>query len=63
MTTMEQAMVRALAEIDEALGLPADGCNSTARTVQEIARLRRLAQTGEELARAVMADHGNVRGD
>jgi hypothetical protein len=63
MTPMERDMVRSLAEIDEALGLPADGCNSTARTLAEIDRLRKLAQTGEALARAVMADQGNVRCD
>ncbi len=33
-------MIAALAEIDAALGLPEDGCNSTARTLAEIARLR-----------------------
>ncbi len=33
-------MIAALAEIDAALGIPDDGCNSTARTLAEIARLR-----------------------
>lgn len=33
-------IIAALAEIDAALGIPDDGCNSTARTLSEIARLR-----------------------
>ena len=33
-------MIRALAAIDEALGLPADGCNSLAQTLAAIARHR-----------------------
>lgn len=33
-------MIAALAEIDAALGIPDDGCNSTARTLAEITRLR-----------------------
>lgn len=34
--TIETAMVLALAEIDRELGLPEDGCNSTARTLSAI---------------------------
>lgn len=33
-------MILALAAIDEALGLPDDGCNSTQRTLHAIQRLR-----------------------
>lgn len=33
-------MIAALAAIDEALGLPADGCNSTAQTLAKIRNLR-----------------------
>ncbi len=47
-------MIAALAEIDAALGLPEDGCNSTARTLSEIARLRAELERCEkdaELAR------------
>ena len=33
-------MIRALADIDAALGLPEDGCNSTARTIAAIRALR-----------------------
>lgn len=33
-------MIAALAEIDAALGLPEDGCNSTARTLAEINKLK-----------------------
>lgn len=33
-------MIRALAAIDEALGLPDDGCNSTAQTLDAIRQLR-----------------------
>lgn len=33
-------MISALAAIDDALGLPQDGCNSTARTLQAIRKLR-----------------------
>jgi hypothetical protein len=36
MTIIEAQMVRALAEIDAALGLPEDGCNSTHRTLLAI---------------------------
>lgn len=58
------AMAHALATIDAALGLPEDGCNSTARTLAEIRRLRaaeaktnsyivdnaRLAERAQELS-------------
>ena len=44
-------MIRALAAIDEALGLPADGCNSLAQTLAAIARhrdaLRALANAAD----------------
>lgn len=34
--SIETAMILALAEIDRELGLPEDGCNSTARTLNAI---------------------------
>jgi hypothetical protein len=38
-------MIAALAAIDEALGLPADGCNSTAQTLEAIRGMRaRIAE-------------------
>lgn len=49
--------IRALAAIDAELGLPEDGCNSTARTLTAIRDLKRKAEQAEELARAVMADN------
>ena len=58
MTLMEQEMVRSLAKIDEALGLPADGCNSLARTLAKIAQLRTLAWTVEQLNKTMAEDYG-----
>ena len=54
--SMLAATIRALAAIDDALGLPQDGCNSTEQTIDEIKRLRAAADRGEALARSVMAD-------
>lgn len=51
-----QAMVRALAAIDDALGIEQDGCNSTALTLLTIDELKEQAARGEALARAVMSD-------
>lgn len=56
MTDMEMAMIRALAAIDDALGLPQDGCNSTAQTLAKIEELKAAAARGDSLAHAVMAD-------
>ncbi|MDB5822230.1 MAG: hypothetical protein JWR21_934 [Herminiimonas sp.] len=50
------AAMLALSEIDRALGLPEDGCNSTARTLAEIKSLKRSAELGVKLAHTVMAD-------
>ncbi len=36
MTEMEISMIRALAAIDDALGMPQDGCNSTDKTITAI---------------------------
>lgn len=52
----EQA-IRALAAIDDALGIEADGCNEPERTLEAIAELKAQAARGEDLARAVMADN------
>jgi len=57
MTEMEMNMVRALAAIDDALGLPQDGCNSTAQTLAKIKEMREQIERCENLARAVMADN------
>ena len=43
-------MIAALAAIDDALGLPQDGCNSTAQTLAEIQRLRTEADKSERRA-------------
>ena len=40
MTAVQQQMVEALAAIDEALGMPPDGCNSTAMTLWAIGELK-----------------------
>lgn len=40
MKPMELAMIGALAAIDAELGLPEDGCNSTARTLAAIKKLK-----------------------
>lgn len=49
MNDISVQMILALAAIDEALGIPADGCNSTARTLNAIRELQR---------RCVCADAG-----
>lgn len=50
-------MILALAAIDAELGLPEDGCNSTARTLAAIRDLKHKAEQAEALARSVMADN------
>lgn len=59
MTDMEMAMIRALAAIDRELGLPGDGCNSTAQTLAAIKQLQAEVARGRALALTVMADNGN----
>ena len=49
-------MIEALAAIDAELGLPEDGCNSTARTLAEVRALKARAEIAQSLARTVMAD-------
>lgn len=44
------AMARALAEIDAALGLPEDGCNSTQRTLDAVNKLKSEAAKSERRA-------------
>ena len=41
-------MIAALAAIDEALGLPADGCNSTAQTLAAIKKLKEDREAFQE---------------
>ena len=55
-----ESAISALAAIDRELGLPDDGCNSTALTIAEIQRLKKLAAIGEALARSVMMDQAGV---
>ena len=43
-------MIAALAAIDDALGIPQDGCNSTARTIAAIHELKQAVQSAEENA-------------
>lgn len=61
---IEAQMVRALAEIDAALGLPDDGCNSTQKTLlaikllheahkDDVAEIERLRTTAVKLHTAV----------
>jgi hypothetical protein len=54
----EPQMIRALAAIDEALGLPADGCNSLAQTLAAIRALQAKAEIAQALARTTMAGMG-----
>ena len=54
---MFESAVRALAAIDDALGLEDDGCNEPERTLFAIAELKAQAARGEALARTVMADN------
>ena len=54
--SMWPQMTAALAAIDAELGLPEDGCNSTARTLAEVRALKAQAEIAQGLARAVMAD-------
>ena len=56
MTDMEIQMIHALAAIDDALGLPPDGCNSPARTLAKIKELREQNKRCESFARSVMSD-------
>jgi len=64
--------IEALAAIDEALGLPADGCNSTEQTLEAINELKRRAapeedamqrlyDTGQELEEALAQPQANLR--
>jgi hypothetical protein len=57
MTDMEMQLIRALAAIDDALGIDPDGCNELERTLDAIAELKASAARGVELARTVMADN------
>jgi hypothetical protein len=52
-------MIRALAAIDEALGLPEDGCNSLAQTLAAIARHRDALRDLANAADAVGVRHFN----
>ena len=65
MDALTHQMIAALAAIDEALGLPADGCNSTAATLAAIRELKAAQQAVqmslEDAVRAVVAKHGGVR--
>jgi len=54
--SMFEQAIRALAAIDDALGLEDDGCNEPERTLDAIAELKAAAARGEELARTVMSD-------
>lgn len=49
-------MIRALATIDETLGLPADGCNSLAQTLATIKRLRAV----EDKANSYIVDNAKL---
>lgn len=53
MTEIEKAAIYALAEIDNALGIPGDGCNSTEQTIWAI-KLLKLAHDDDQrfIARA-----------
>ena len=44
MTDMETAMIRTLAAIDDALGMPQDGCNNPAATLEAIALLHSVVR-------------------
>ena len=48
--SLTEAMIHALAAIDAELGLPADGCNSTARTLEAIRALKKDAAKSERRA-------------
>lgn len=48
--------IGALAAIDAELGMPADGCNSTGRTLAAVRELKAKAEIAQALARTVMAD-------
>ncbi len=54
--SMFEQAIRALAAIDEALGIEDDGCNEPERTLEAIVELKAAAARGEELARTVMSD-------
>jgi chromosome segregation ATPase len=49
-------MIAALAAIDAALGIPDDGCNSTAQTLEKIRRLRAV----EDKANSYIADNARL---
>lgn len=52
-------MIAALAAIDEALGLPADGCNSTAQTLAAIRALK-TPLTAQQLDKLIAAHVGGA---
>lgn len=58
---MFEQTIRALAAIDDALGIGDDGCADLEQTLDAIAELKASAARGEALAHTVMADHGNSR--
>lgn len=49
-------MIAALAAIDAALGIPDDGCNSTAQTLEKIRRLRAV----EDKANSYIVDNARL---
>jgi ferredoxin-NADP reductase len=49
-------MIAALAAIDTALGIPDDGCNSTAQTLEKIRRLRAV----EDKANSYIVDNARL---
>jgi len=49
-------MIKALAAIDAALGIPDDGCNSTAQTLEKIRRLRAV----EDKANSYIVDNARL---
>jgi hypothetical protein len=50
MTDLEQQMIRALAAIDEELGMPEDGCNSTEATITAIKLLHAVHEDDQRHA-------------
>lgn len=55
MTGIVTQAIRSLAAIDAELGLPEDGCNSTARTLAAIRALQAKAEIAQALAKTTMA--------
>lgn len=54
--SLTQAMIHALAAIDDELGLLDDGCNSTARTLGALRKLKAEASKSEGRAAVVSAN-------